>query len=72
MNNASNCDGMAKCLPEYIPIFRGLASRGRCFPHIINLIAKVLLSSFLNLLIFNKLTIIHILDFHLFLFQTAK
>jgi hypothetical protein len=41
MDNASNCDGTAKHLPLYVPTFRGMASRGRCFPHIINLIAKV-------------------------------
>lgn len=41
MDNASNCDGTAKYLPVLIPTFRGMLSRGRCFPHIINLVAKV-------------------------------
>jgi hypothetical protein len=41
MDNASNNDGLAKYLPFLIPSFRGMASRGRCFPHIINLLAKV-------------------------------
>ncbi len=41
MDNASNNDALAKYLPTLIPSFRGMASRGRCFPHIINLLAKV-------------------------------
>jgi hypothetical protein len=41
MDNASNNDTLAKYLPSLIPLFHGMASRGRCFPHIINLLAKV-------------------------------
>jgi hypothetical protein len=41
MDNASNCDGLAKHLAVLLPSFRGMASRARCFAHIINLIAKV-------------------------------
>jgi hypothetical protein len=41
MDNASNNDTLAKLLPLLIPSFCGMASRGRCFPHIINLLAKV-------------------------------
>jgi hypothetical protein len=41
MDNASNNDMLAKYLPFLIPSFRGMESRGRCFPHIINLLAKV-------------------------------
>jgi hypothetical protein len=45
MNNASNNDGLAKYLPSLIPSFHGMASRGRCFPHIINLLAKVYMTT---------------------------
>ena len=41
MDNAGNNDTLAKNLPLLIPSFRGMAARGRCFPHIINLLAKV-------------------------------
>jgi hypothetical protein len=42
MDNASNCDSAADHMQELIPSFRGRASRSRCFPHTVNLIAKVL------------------------------
>jgi hypothetical protein len=42
MDNASNCDSAADHMQELIPSFRGRASHSRCFPHTINLIAKVL------------------------------
>ncbi|KAG2113622.1 uncharacterized protein F5147DRAFT_571231, partial [Suillus discolor] len=45
MDNASNCDTTADHLQRLIPNFRGQASRLRCFPHTVNLIAKVPLSS---------------------------
>jgi hypothetical protein len=48
MDNASNCDAMARFLPTLIPTFQGMASCGRCFPHIINLLAKVSLFSILH------------------------
>ncbi|KAJ7829499.1 hypothetical protein B0H14DRAFT_2366569 [Mycena olivaceomarginata] len=41
MDNASNCDGTSDALPLYIPTYRAALSRTRCFPHTINLIAKV-------------------------------
>ena len=41
MDNASNCDTTASELPKYIPSFRGDLSRSRCFPHTVNLVAKV-------------------------------
>ncbi|KAG0695120.1 hypothetical protein DFH29DRAFT_814487, partial [Suillus ampliporus] len=44
MDNASNCDSTADHLQRLIPSFQGQASCSRCFPHMVNLIAKVLLS----------------------------
>ncbi|KAK7015932.1 hypothetical protein R3P38DRAFT_2543213 [Favolaschia claudopus] len=41
MDNAGNCNTTAVCLPKYIPTFRGILARGRCFTHIIQLVAKV-------------------------------
>ena len=41
MDNASNNDALARYLPILIPSFCGMAAHGRCFPHIINLWAKV-------------------------------
>lgn len=41
MDNATNCDVLANELAVLIPEFRGSASRTCCFPHTINLIAKV-------------------------------
>jgi len=41
MDNATNCDVLANELAALIPEFRGSASRTRCFPHTVNLIAKV-------------------------------
>ncbi|TFK41568.1 hypothetical protein BDQ12DRAFT_696742 [Crucibulum laeve] len=46
MDNASNCDALAWLLPNYLPDFRGMQSQGHCFPHIINLIAKIFISFF--------------------------
>ncbi|KAG1837088.1 hypothetical protein F4604DRAFT_1601857, partial [Suillus subluteus] len=43
MDNASNCDSAAEHMQKLIPSFRGKASRTRCFPHTVNLIAKVYL-----------------------------
>jgi hypothetical protein len=48
MDNASNCDGLAKYLARLIPSFRGMTSRARCFAHIINLIAKVQLCYYIT------------------------
>lgn len=44
MDNAGNCNTTAVELGKLIPTFRGSAARTRCFPHIINLIAKVNMS----------------------------
>ena len=41
MDNASNCDGLAKHLARLQPSFHGMASHEQCFAHIINLIVKV-------------------------------
>ncbi|KAI6040769.1 hypothetical protein EDC04DRAFT_2566588, partial [Pisolithus marmoratus] len=41
MDNATNCDVLANELAILIPEFHGSASRTRCFPHTVNLIAKV-------------------------------
>lgn len=41
MDNASNCDVTADELANLIPGFHGRASRTRCVPHTVNLIAKV-------------------------------
>ncbi|KAI6018853.1 hypothetical protein EDC04DRAFT_2576208, partial [Pisolithus marmoratus] len=41
MDNATNCDILANELAILIPEFCGSASRTRCFPHTVNLIAKV-------------------------------
>ncbi|KAG1719767.1 uncharacterized protein EDB91DRAFT_1231303 [Suillus paluster] len=41
MDNASNCDATAEHLVTLIDGFRGKLSRSRCFPHTVNLIAKV-------------------------------
>lgn len=46
MDNASNCDSAADHMQKLIPSFQGKASRSRCFPHTVNLIAKALLSFF--------------------------
>ncbi|KAG1719942.1 uncharacterized protein EDB91DRAFT_1065166, partial [Suillus paluster] len=45
MDNASNCDATAEHLVTLIDGFRGKLSRSRCFPHTVNLIAKVRVSS---------------------------
>ncbi|KIK77886.1 hypothetical protein PAXRUDRAFT_165482 [Paxillus rubicundulus Ve08.2h10] len=44
MDNAGNCNTTASELKKLIPTFGGSAARTRCFPHIINLIAKVHIS----------------------------
>jgi len=67
MDNASNCDHLAVDLPKYLPLFRGLAAHARCFPHIVNLIAKV---RFLDIYLLNLLTVEK--DFSVILFQTTK
>jgi hypothetical protein len=41
MDNAGNCNTMAKELKVLIPCFKEMLWRTQCFPHIINLIAKV-------------------------------
>ncbi|KAK7047943.1 hypothetical protein VNI00_006271 [Paramarasmius palmivorus] len=41
MDNATNCDTTASELGKLIPTFRGQLARTRCFPHILNLIAKL-------------------------------
>ena len=41
MDNAGNCNTMVEHLSQLIPGFRGASSRTRCFPHTVNLIAKV-------------------------------
>ncbi|KAF7341582.1 putative AC transposase [Mycena sanguinolenta] len=46
MDNAGNCNTTATCLPKYIPTFRGVLARGRCFLHIIQLVAKMIISFF--------------------------
>jgi hypothetical protein len=63
MDNASNNDALARYLPILIPSFRGMAACGRCFPHIINLLAKVH---------FNTNGTNEFSDFHIFLLSTAK
>ncbi|KAF8988141.1 hypothetical protein BDQ17DRAFT_1402226 [Cyathus striatus] len=46
MDNAANCDSLARQLPLHLENFRGMASRTRCFAHIVNLIAKSFISFF--------------------------
>ncbi|KAK7041092.1 hypothetical protein R3P38DRAFT_2512431 [Favolaschia claudopus] len=46
MDNAGNCNTTAVCLPKYISTFRGTLARGRCFTHIIQLVAKAVISFF--------------------------
>jgi hypothetical protein len=41
MDNAGNCNTTAKELEVLIPRFKGMLWRTQCFPHIINLVAKV-------------------------------
>lgn len=41
LDNATNNDTLCQALAELIPGFLGMAARTRCFPHIVNLIAKV-------------------------------
>ena len=41
MDNAANCDTTVVHLSTLIEGFRGQQSRIRCFPHTVNLIAKV-------------------------------
>jgi hypothetical protein len=48
MDNAGNNDVLARYLPTLIPSFRGMAARGCCFPHIINLLAKVCVTEILH------------------------
>jgi hypothetical protein len=50
MDNAGNNDVLARYLPTLIPSFRGMAARGRCFPHIINLLAKVCVTEIYTIL----------------------
>jgi len=66
MDNASNNDGLARYLPILIPSFRGMAARGQCFPHIINLLAKV----YLNTIISHGTN--EFSDFYIFLLSIAK
>ncbi|KAK7034395.1 hypothetical protein R3P38DRAFT_3185246 [Favolaschia claudopus] len=46
MDNAGNCNTTATCLVRHIPTFRGMLARGRCFTHIIQLVAKAVISFF--------------------------
>jgi hypothetical protein len=46
MDNAGNCNGTARELRIHIPHFLGMLWWTRCFPHIVNLIAKMFLSFF--------------------------
>ena len=41
MDNAGNCNTTAVNLGALLPHFRGPVSRTWCFPHILNLVAKV-------------------------------
>ena len=41
MDNASNCDVLADELAVLIPSCRGKDSHTQCFPHTVNLVAKV-------------------------------
>ncbi|KAI0070265.1 hypothetical protein K474DRAFT_1609013, partial [Panus rudis PR-1116 ss-1] len=45
-DNATNCDTTAIHLPSYIPTFRGLLDRLRCFLHCVQLAVKMMLSFF--------------------------
>jgi hypothetical protein len=63
MDNAGNNDVLARYLPVLIPSFRGMAARGRCFPHIINLLAKVCITELLLYSGLNKHSDIYILLF---------
>ncbi|KAH8113039.1 hypothetical protein DFH11DRAFT_1689602 [Phellopilus nigrolimitatus] len=46
MDNAGNCNTTATETAALVPSFRGMKSRLRCFAHILNLIAKAVLSLF--------------------------
>ncbi|KAH8105595.1 hypothetical protein DFH11DRAFT_1691980 [Phellopilus nigrolimitatus] len=46
MDNAGNCNTTASETAALVPSFRGMKSRLRCFAHILNLIAKAVLSLF--------------------------
>ncbi|KAF8225191.1 hypothetical protein L208DRAFT_1506867 [Tricholoma matsutake] len=46
MDNAGNNDALARYLPTLIPSFQAMAACGCCFPHIINLLAKIFISFF--------------------------
>ena len=41
MDNVGNCNTTAYNLGAMLPCFHGMVSRMRCFPHILNLVAKV-------------------------------
>ncbi|KAF9043281.1 hypothetical protein BJ165DRAFT_1348251 [Panaeolus papilionaceus] len=46
MDNAGNCNTLARNLPQHIPTFNGDHSRLRCMAHIVNLVAKAFISFF--------------------------
>ena len=63
MDNAGNNNVLARYLPVLIPSYQGMAARGRCFPHIINLLAKVCVTGILHYPGLNKHSDIYILLF---------
>lgn len=46
MDNASNCDSLARVLPRMIPTFWGEDAQLCCLAHIVNFIAKIFISCF--------------------------
>ncbi|KAG8933501.1 hypothetical protein FRC01_008781 [Tulasnella sp. 417] len=46
LDNASNCDTLVKALQSYHPDFPGMIRRIRCWPHVVNLIARAFLAVF--------------------------
>ncbi|KAH8116611.1 hypothetical protein DFH11DRAFT_1506311 [Phellopilus nigrolimitatus] len=49
MDNAGNCNTTATETAALVPSFRGMKSRLRCFAHILNLIAKIIVQAVLSL-----------------------
>ena len=60
MDNAGNCNTMVEHLSRLVPSFRGASSRTRCFPHTVNLIAKVsAMLSFFTIKLLANVTMVH-------------
>lgn len=46
LDSASNNDRMIRVLPEKVPAFAGEASQVRCFNHVLNIVARMIVKQF--------------------------